>query len=86
MRCSVAVTLAESRAQLGLATQRQWSDQASARPTPLLLALCALITRLALRLSREGPSPVPVTAWSHQAEPTFSDGVTLGRRHLWQAR
>jgi hypothetical protein len=85
-RCSVAVTCAESRAQLGRATQRPWSDQARARPIPLLLALGALSTRLALRLSREGPLPVPVTAWSHQAEPTFSDGVSLGRRPLWRAR
>jgi hypothetical protein len=86
MRWSVEVTFEESRAQLGLETQRQWSDQAIARTTPILLALFSLITLLALRLSRDGQIPVPVTAWYHKAEPTFSDCVTLVRRHLWRAR
>jgi DDE superfamily endonuclease len=86
MRWSVEVTCEESRAQLGRETQRQGSDHAMARTTPILLALFSLITLLALRLSRDGQIPVPVTAWYHKAEPTFSDGVTLVRRHLWRAR
>jgi hypothetical protein len=86
MRWAVEVTCEEGRAQLGLETQRPWSDQAIARTTPVLLALFSLVTRLALRLSQDGPIPVPVTAWYHKAEPTFSDGVALVRRHLWRAR
>jgi hypothetical protein len=86
MRWSVEVTFEESRAQLGLETQRQWSDQAIARTTPVLLALFSLVTLLALRLRPDGQIPVPVTAWYHKAEPTFSDCVTLVRRHLWRAR
>src|ERR1700751_6174853 len=38
MRWSVEVTFEEGRAHLGLETQRQWSDQAIARTTPVLLA------------------------------------------------
>jgi hypothetical protein len=86
MRWSVEVTFEEGRAQLGLETQRQWSDQAIARTTPVLLGLFSLVTLLALRLSHEGQIPVPVTAWYHKAEPTFSDCLNLVRRHLWRAR
>jgi hypothetical protein len=86
MRWSVAVTCEEGRARLGLETQRQWSDQAIARTTPVLLALFSLVPLLALRLSHDGQIPVPVTAWYHKAEPTFSDCLALVRRHLWRAR
>jgi hypothetical protein len=86
MRWSVEVTFEETRAHLGLETQRQWSDQAIARTTPVLLALFSLVTVLALQLSQGGKIPVPVTAWYHKAEPTFSDCLALVRRHLWCAR
>jgi hypothetical protein len=86
MRWSVEVTFAEARAHLGLETQRQWSDQAIARTTPVLLALFSLVTVLALQLSHERQIPVPVTGWYHKAEPTFVDCLALVRRHLWRAR
>jgi len=40
-------TLEECRAHLGIETQRQWSDQAIARTTPLVLGLFSLVTVLA---------------------------------------
>jgi DDE superfamily endonuclease len=86
MRWSVEVTFEESRAHLGVETQRQWSDQAIARTTPVLLALFSLVTVLALQLSQDGQIPIPVTAWYHKTEPTFSDCLALVRRHLWRAR
>ncbi|MGH8057566.1 MAG: hypothetical protein ACREOH_10070 [Candidatus Entotheonellia bacterium] len=86
MRWSVEVTFEESRAHLGLETQRQWSDKAIARTTPVLFARFSLVTMLALHLSHDGHIPVPVTAWYHKGEPTFSDCLALVRRHLWQAR
>jgi hypothetical protein len=86
MRWSVEVTLAEARAHLGLETQRQWSDRAIARTTPILLALFSLVTVLALRWSPDGQIPVPMTAWYHKAEPTFVDCLALVRQHLWRAR
>ena len=86
MRWSVEVTCEEGRAQLGLETQRQGSDPAMARTTPVLLGLFSLVTLLALQLSHNGQIPVPVTAWYHKAEPTFSDCLGLVRQHLWRAR
>jgi hypothetical protein len=38
MRWSVEVTFEEARAHLGVETQRQWSDKAIERTTPVLLA------------------------------------------------
>jgi hypothetical protein len=86
MRWSVEVTFEESRAHLGLETQRQWSDKAIARTTPALLALFSLVTVLTLKLSQGEQIPVPVTAWYHKPEPTFADCLALVRRHLWRAR
>ncbi len=86
MRWSVEVPVEESRAHLGVETQRQWSDKAIARTTPVLLALFSLVPVLALKLSQNEPMPVPVTAWYHKAEPTFADCLALVRRHLWRAR
>jgi DDE superfamily endonuclease len=86
MRWSVEVTFEEARAHLGVETQRQWSDCAIARTTPVLLALFSIVTLVALRLSQSGPIPVQATAWYHKAEPTFADCLTLVRRHLWCAR
>ena len=86
MRWSVEVTFEESRAHLGLETQRQWSDLAIARTTPVLLALFSLVSVLALQLSQDGRIPVPETAWYHKEDPTFSDCLAVVRRHLWRAR
>jgi hypothetical protein len=67
-------------------TGRDPGRQASARTTPVLLALFSLVTVLPLRLSQGGQIPVPVTAWYRKAEPTFTDSLALVRRHLWCAR
>ena len=86
MRWSVEVTFQEARAHLGFETQRQWSDKAIARTTPVLLALFSLVTVLALQLSQGGHIPVQATAWYRKAEPTFGDCLALVRRQLWRAR
>ena len=41
------VTFEEARRHLGIETQRQWSDKAIARTTPLLLGLFSWVTLLA---------------------------------------
>jgi hypothetical protein len=86
MRWSGEVTFQEARAHLGWETPRQWSDRAIARTTPVLLALCSIVTVLALRLRPAGDLPVPLTTWYHTAEPTFADCLALVREHLWRAR
>jgi hypothetical protein len=85
-RWAVEVTCEAGRAHLGLETPRQWSDQAIARTTPVLWALCSIVTLLALRLSHGGPIPVETTAWYHPTEPTVVDCLALVRRHLWHAQ
>jgi hypothetical protein len=86
MRWSLEVTCEETRAHLGFETQRQWSDQAIARTTPVLLGLFSLVTLLALQLRQSDPIPVSATAWYHKVEPTFADCLALVRQHLWRAR
>jgi len=46
------VTFEELRAHLGLETQRQWSDLAIARTTPVLFGLFSMIVLMALYCSR----------------------------------
>jgi hypothetical protein len=86
MRWSVEVTFEEARAHLGFETQRQWSEKAIARTSPVLLGLFSLVTVLALQLSRGGQIPVPATAWYQKGDPTFADCLALVRWHLWRAR
>ena len=86
MRWSVEVTFEEARAHLGIETQRQWSDLAIARTTPVLLGLFSLVTVLARRLCPTGRIPVEAAAWYHKTEPTFADCLTLVRRYVWRAR
>ena len=62
-RWQVEVTVQETRAHLGIETQRQWSDWAIARTTPCLLALFSLVTVLAARLSRSKRSATASSAW-----------------------
>ena len=54
-RWQLEVTFEEVRAHLGVETQRQWSDKAIARSTPVLLSLFSLVTLLASCL--EPPKP-----------------------------
>ena len=83
MRWSVEVTFEETRAHLGLETQRQFSDLAIARTTPILLGLYSLVTLLADHLLGSDPLPVRTTAWYHKSEATFSDALAYVRRDLW---
>lgn len=83
LRWNVEVTFQEARAHLGLETQRQWSDLAIARTTPILLGLFSLVTLLAYRLTQDKPFPVRTSAWYVKKEPTFSDALAVVRRHLW---
>ncbi|WP_237144853.1 hypothetical protein [Pontibacter pamirensis] len=83
-RCSVEVTLEETRAHLGVETQRQWSEKAIERTTPVLLGLFSIITLLADRLQRQGMLLVGTAAWYKKEKPTFSDAIAAVRRLLWQ--
>ncbi|MGE3542201.1 MAG: hypothetical protein AB7N91_32900 [Candidatus Tectimicrobiota bacterium] len=62
-RWRMEVTCEEARAPLGLETQRQWSDRAIARTTPVLLGLFALVALLTDSLIKEQAPAVRMTAW-----------------------
>lgn len=83
LRWNVEVTFEEARAHLGLETQRQWSDLAIARTTPVILGLFSLVTLLAYRLTKDKSFPVRTSAWYVKKEPTFSDALAVVRRHIW---
>src|SRR6202023_2308071 len=72
-RWTIEVTFEESRAHLGVETQRQWSDTAIARSTPLLLALFSIVTLMASRLAPHNRLPILQTSWYQKVNPTFSD-------------
>ena len=57
-RWSIEVTFAEVRRHLGVETQRQWTDAAIARTTPVLLSMFSLVTLWANDLqTRQRPMP-----------------------------
>jgi len=82
-RWRLEVTFEESRAHLGVETQRQWSDLAIARTTPVLFGLFSLITVLAHQWMPLEASPVRQAAWYAKEQATFSDAIALVRRKLW---
>lgn len=51
-RWLLEVRFEEARAHLGMETQRQWSDLAIARTTPILLGLFSLVTTLAHQIHK----------------------------------
>lgn len=83
-RWQVEVTFQEVRTHLGVETQRQWSDKAIARTTPLLLGLFSWITLLAHQAQKENTLPMRQAAWYQKPLPTFSDAIALVRSRIWQ--
>jgi DDE superfamily endonuclease len=82
-RWPLEVTFEESRAHLGIETQRQWSDKAIERSTPALLGLYSLVALFGQGLAPTGAIPVARTAWYAKRAVTFSDVLGLVRRELW---
>ena len=84
-RWSMETTFEESRAHIGLETQRQWSDLAIARATPALFGLFSLVTLWAADARIVPTLQARDAAWYHKAEPTFSDVIAAVRRAFWAA-
>ena len=84
-RWSIETTFQESRAHLGVETQRQWSDLAIARTTPTLFGLFSLVTFWAADPNIATNLRPRSTAWYHKREPSFSDVIAAVRRLLWSA-
>ena len=83
-RWTVEVTFEEVRAHLGVETQRQWSDLAIARSTPVLMALFSLITIWADELNQRHLISIKPCAWYQKSHPTFSDAIASVRRQIWR--
>ena len=85
-RWSIEVTFEEVRAHLGVETQRQWSDGAIARTTPVLMGLFSLLCLMANELLGNGVLEKGEAAWYQKDSGTFSDVLTLVRKELWRWR
>ena len=83
-RWPLEVTHRAVREQLGVETQRQWSDQASARTTPALFGWFSLVTILAHALAQQGNVLARQTAWYTKPLPTVSDALAAVRCELWR--
>lgn len=84
-RFCIEVTFEDLRAHLGVETQREWSDKAIVRSTPLLMGLFSLICLIAYCLRDSFPFAVRVDAWYSKGpeESTFSDIIAYVRRYCW---
>jgi len=86
LRWNVEVTFEESRRHLGIETQRQWSDKAIQRTTPVLFGLYSIVCLIALRLSKSKELIPQATAWYQKQDVTFSDVLAYVRRHIWEGK
>ena len=82
-RWQMEATFEEVRRHLGVETQRQWTELAIRRTTPVLLGLFSLVTLLAHPRLRERPGPMRQAAWYHKRVPTFADALAVVRREIW---
>jgi DDE superfamily endonuclease len=82
-RWSMETTFQEARLYLGMEGQRQWNDLATARATPVRLALFSLVTLLVQRRP-DWQGVCRRSAWYQKARPTFADALAQVRRALWR--
>ena len=84
-RWPLETTFEESRAHLGIETQRQWSSLSIERSTPLLFGLYSLVALAGVHLERAGGLPIEQTAWYRKNHATFHDVLACLRRQIWLA-
>jgi DDE superfamily endonuclease len=83
-RWATEVTFAEVRRHLGVESQRQWTDPAIARTTPVLLALFSLVALWANDLQRERRLLARAASWYPKTLPTCADALAAVRAELWR--
>lgn len=83
-RWGLEVTFEETREHLGVETQRQWSDRAIARSTPVLMGLYSCVCLMANRLERANRLKVGATAWHKKEHVAFSDMLRAVRMAIWR--
>jgi len=82
VRWNIEVSFHESREHLGIETQRQWSDKAIARTTPILFALYSLVILIGNTLFKTGKVEIEQTAWYIKEDFKFSDMFKSVRKYL----
>jgi hypothetical protein len=83
-RWQMECTFQEVRQRLGFETQRHWSELATQRTAPVLLALFSMVTLFAHQyMSKNANAAVRGAAWYEKQRPTFSDALALVRKELW---
>ncbi len=83
-RWGLEVTFQEAREYLGVETQKQWSDKAIARTTPILMALYTMVCLIGHRLNEETPLLAEKAAWYDKEKVSFSDLLKAVRTVLWK--
>lgn len=85
LRWNIEVTFEETRAHLGIETQRQWSDKAIARTTPLLMGLFSFVTLVAFKMHQtKALVSIETASWyDKKGELTFSDIIAIVRQSIW---
>ena len=83
-RWGLEVTFQEAREHLGVETQKQWSDKAIARTTPILMALYSIVCLIGNRLNEEAPLVIEKAAWYDKEKVAFSDLLKAVRMELWR--
>ena len=69
-------------------TQRQWSDKAIARTTPLLMGLFSFVTLVAFSMHQaKALVSMEMASWyNKEGELTFSDILAIVRRSIWSEK
>jgi hypothetical protein len=83
-RWGIEVTFQETREHLGVETQKQWSDKAIARTTPILMALYSMVCLIGHRLNEEKAIFAEKAAWYEKETVSFSDLLKAFRVTLWR--
>lgn len=85
LRWNIEVTFAETRAHLGIETQRQWSDKAIARTTPMLMVLLSILVLVAVKMDETKKLLVQeTTSWyDKKGELTLADIIMIIRKSIW---
>jgi hypothetical protein len=83
-RWQMETTFEEARRHLGVETQRQWTDKAIRRTTPVLLGLFSLVALLAHPHLTAQANPIRQAAWYRKRTPTFADALAAVRREIWR--
>ena len=82
MRWEMEVTFQEARAHLGIETQRQWSEKAITRTTPILLGIYSLVCLWAHQALETNPMSY-AAAWYKKTHYTFSDAIAVIRYEIF---